>query len=561
MHLKRSAIFGILASAALVAQASAATINIYDDSIQAGQTKTWSASNKYILHGKVCIENGARLYIPAGTKVYADGNSADSTTMLIVCRGGRLYAQGTAANPIIFTSIFDTLSTPLPVTNDARGLWGGINIFGRAPLNVPGGVADLSSDVTIADTSKVRYGDSTAANPYDTSGVLQYVSIRYTGMTDKAQIKGCFLACVGKGTVVDHIESILCAEDGINLTGGTVDLKYVISAFQSGDGMYSEGGYQGRIQYYFGIQNVVEGPAVNGCMMKIESDDLGAYPLNLPKIYNATYIGTGVSNPDTWKYKYGIYFKANGAGTIENSILTQCSNYGIYVEDKGPMGSATKPSCRARLDSGSLVLKNNIFYGFGKGNTIDSISMGLPFLKTYLTADSNENTIADPVLGGFSWTREAKLDPRPSATGPATQNVATVPADGFFDQTTYRGAFAPTGPLWAAGWSALATTGIFTVSSVPVVKNNVMSAKAIATMKITGHGDSRLLTWNQQHAAQSAIKFYATNGKLIRAIDNGFMSAGEHTLSISLKGIPSGIYVIQVKSADQVQSRIMEKQQ
>ena len=560
MSLKRNILLGIAVAGVLAAQASAEWVNINDDSIQAGQTQTWSSSNKYILHGKVCIENGARLYIPAGTKVYADGNSADSASMLIVCRGGRLYAQGTAEIPIVFTSIYDTLSAPLPLTNDARGLWGGINIFGRAPLNVPGGVADLSGDITLADTSKLRYGDSTAANPYDTSGILHYVSIRYTGMSDKSQIKGCFLACVGKGTIIDHIESFLGAEDGINLTGGTVDLKYVISAFQAGDGLYSEGGYQGRIQYYFGIQNVVEGPAVNGCMTKIESDDLGAYPLTIPQIYNATYIGTGVSNPDTWKYKYGIYFKANGAGTIANSILTQCSNYGMYVEDKGPMGSATKPSCRARLDSGSLVLKSNIIYGFGKGDTIDSIAKALPFLQSYLTADSNKNTFADPQIAGFSWLRDGKLDPRPSVSGSATQNVAMTPADGFFDQTTYRGAFAPTGSLWTTGWSALATTDIFKADAVTFTKNNSMASKPAPNMRIAGRGNCRQLSWNQTSAGKSSVTLFATNGKSVRLYETGYQPVGARSLAISLKGIPAGLYVLKVQYSGVMQSGLVCKQ-
>lgn len=559
--MSRKLALGLLAGMVLGSSAMGATINIYDDSIAAGQTKTWSETNKYILHGKVCVEDGARLYIPAGTKVYADANSNAATTMLIVCRGGRLYVNGTAAEPVIFTSEIDDGTTQLPLTNDARGLWGGINVLGRAPINAPGGVLDISSDVTYPDTSKLRYGDSTAADIYDTSGVFRYMSVRYTGMSDKAQIKGLVFAGVGKGTIIDHVESFMFGEDGFQFLGGTVDAKYLISAFHAGDGFYAESGYQGRIQYLFAIQNVVAGSAVNGCMAKIEGGDPFRYPLTVPIIYNATFIGTGINNPDTWKYKYGLYFKKNGSGIINNSILTQCSNYGLYVEDKGAFGTVTDSiSSRARLDSGSLVFNNNIIYGFGKTNTIDSIAKGLTFLQSYLSADSNHNTLADPQIASFSWLRDGNLDPRPSASGPATQNVATVPMGGFFDQTTYRGAFAPTGPLWASNWSALATTGIFSSTSVPVLNHNQAISKSMTGFKINGKGNLRQITWNQSIAAKSSVKLYSTNGKLLRILEDSFKSSGLQTVSISLNDLSSGIYLLQIKGAKQSLSSLIEKQ-
>jgi hypothetical protein len=569
--MKRSAVLGIVAGALLATQTSAAMIDITNDSIPAGQTKSWVASNKYVLHGKVVVKAGSRLNIAAGTTIYGAGAPvSDSVSMLIVARDGRLYATGTAAQPIIFTSILDTgINQPLAINDNERGLWGGINIFGRAPCNTPGGVDNsYSSDITITDTSWITFGDSGnvtsaatyAKNSFDTSGVLEYVSVRYTGAADMSEIKGLMFCGVGAGTKVDHCEVFMCNEDGLNFTAGTVNAKYLISAFQAGDALMLQGGYQGNIQYVFAIQTVITSSTKNGCMSKWESGDYSYTPITNAHVYNATFIGTGANNPDTWKYMYGLYIKDRAAGTFANSILSQCSNYGVYVEDYLDAGDST--GSRFWLDDSALVLKNNIFYGFGKGNGVDSICEGLPFLQTYIATAARMNDTLDPVFGGLGWARTGQLDPRPSASGPATQHVGTVPTGGFFDQTTYRGAFDPSAPLWAAGWSALAVSNgaVFKSSATPIVNNSRVSSKTAANWTITGKGDVRVLSWNQPNAGTTSVRLFSASGKLIHIFENANQVAGAHTLSIPLKDLASGIYVLQAKCADQVHSSIINKQ-
>jgi hypothetical protein len=300
MFRKRSAVLGVLAIAALAAQVSAATINITDDSIQAGQTKTWSASNKYILHGKVCVEAGATLNIPAGTMVLGELATGANVSMLVICRGGRIYAQGTATNPVVFTSVADTMGTPLPISNLTRGLWGGLIILGRAHVNEVGGVG-VYPDITIpaTDTAKYRYGDSTNANDHDTSGVLQYVAIRFAGASDVSTIKGFSMEAVGDGTLVDYVENFECGDDGVNLLGGSVNIKHLVSAFQAGDAVYYDEGYRGKMQFVFAIQDTISGGSSNGCCSKIETNAAKTgtttyqAPFTFGQIYNATYVGTG----------------------------------------------------------------------------------------------------------------------------------------------------------------------------------------------------------------------------------------------------------------------------
>lgn len=563
MGFKRSVVLGIFASSLLAAQVSAATVIITDDSIQAGQTKTWVASNTYILRGKVCIEKGATLTIPAGTKVLGDVGTGSSVSMLVVCRGGKLYAQGTASSPVIFTSVMDTMGTPLPISNLARGLWGGLYILGRAQNNVPGGVA-LVSDITIpaTDTAKYRYGDSVNTNLHDNSGSLKYVSIRYAGATDVSTLKGLSLLSVGDSTVIDHIENYMSGDDGLNALGGTVNIKYLVSGFSSGDAVYYSNGYRGKMQFVFAIQDTISGGSSNGCMSKIETDSyLGNLPFTQGKVYNATYVGTGATNKDTWKYKYGIYYKKGGAGHFVNSILTQCYNYGLYVEDMGTADSVQKYNCRARMNEGNLIIKNNIFYGFGKGNTIDSVTKGnVSWLGGYVAADSNHNDLVDPQLGGFGWGRDGLLDPRPSASGVAIQHVATVPNDSFYVQTTYRGAFDPSASLWLTGWTELATTGFFKPASVGVLRGApIRNNNATRFMTVVSNGDAHVINWNQLSSGNVAVSLLKLNGQQIAELSNGFKSAGAQSLTVSTKGITAGVYLLRMISAGQIHTCVVDK--
>jgi hypothetical protein len=106
MNLKLTA--SLLACMVLWSVAQAAVVDIYPDSIPAGATKTWTANNRYIMHGKIVLNGGARLNIQAGTVICGCAESGAGAADLLVCRGSRIYAEGTAAKPIIFTSVWDT---------------------------------------------------------------------------------------------------------------------------------------------------------------------------------------------------------------------------------------------------------------------------------------------------------------------------------------------------------------------------------------------------------------------------------------------------------------------
>ncbi|MFP4598389.1 MAG: hypothetical protein ACLFVJ_09055, partial [Persicimonas sp.] len=67
------------------------------------------------------------LTVDAGVTVFADPASS-STTFLTVRRNSKIMAEGTASEPIVFTPAVDE-------GERQRGMWGGMIINGKAPLN------------------------------------------------------------------------------------------------------------------------------------------------------------------------------------------------------------------------------------------------------------------------------------------------------------------------------------------------------------------------------------------------------------------------------------------
>jgi len=538
----------IALAAGFAAAATAATpdtVEIHDGAIAAGTTTNWTNDHIYRMHGKVFVRSGSVLNIQAGTLVLADARQ-DSATVLVVERGGKLYAQGTATQPIVFTSELDNMvGTALPNTNASRGLWGGIYIFGRAPNNEPGGVSDYTSDIT-GDTADLRYGDSTNANPHDNSGALSYVSIRYTGIADLSTLTGLMLASVGDSTQIDHIEVYTSGDDAIDIEGGTVNLKFIETSFSAGDAFYYSEGYRGDIQYLFCIQNVIPGGASNGVNTKIESEDTLQHPTSIGLIWNATFISTGDStgktllNTYTGKYKYALVYKKDGSGTFANSIVTECPYGGVFV-DTSTLADAEHSKTSDSLGH-TLIIENNLWDRIGAGDSLPGVANGLPYLRTYLAA--NHNDVADPLLGGISWTANKGLDPRPSLAGPAYQDVATVPVGGFFDQTTYRGAFGQDN--WAAGWTALSTGGFFSdASNTTGILHKDVPNGALASL----HG--RVLSLQLPAAANVHIDFLDVSGRIVASRS---LSLGAGANEVALPAEVRGLSVVRVRAGNVSQS-------
>src|SRR5258706_77566 len=176
-------------------------------------TVNWHNTNEYVLNGFIYVLSGAVLNIEPGTVVRAKPGSGLSSSALLITRGAKIFANGTRAKPIIFTSEADDLLDPNDVPIYARGLWGGIVIFGNAVLNTASDAAGNASspkydifeglsDTQINGQFVNRYGGT---DDNDNSGVIRYCSIRYAGTVflPNKEFNGLSLCTAGRGTKVE----------------------------------------------------------------------------------------------------------------------------------------------------------------------------------------------------------------------------------------------------------------------------------------------------------------------------------------------------------------------
>ncbi len=195
---------------------------------------TWETGKTYILAGRIAVLEGVTLTIEPGTVVKGQAGTQSNATALIIARGAKIMAEGTADLPIIFTTVSDEI-TPAdvadgnvaspnldPVTN---GYWGGLIILGKAPISASASAVQIEG-IPTSDANGLYGGD----DPEDNSGVLRYISIRHggTNIGSGNEINGLTLGGVGSGTVVDHIEIVSNQDDGIEWFGGTVNVTNVV---------------------------------------------------------------------------------------------------------------------------------------------------------------------------------------------------------------------------------------------------------------------------------------------------------------------------------------------
>ena len=226
------------------------TKNVLEGNIMADKTLT---AGIWILQGRVFVTSGATLTISPGTIIKAKSGTGTNASVLIIARGGRINAAGTAARPIIFTSESDDIvvgqKTGTNLNETTKGLWGGVIILGNAPIHgdkPTAGATERNIEGLPADIEEGKYGGSNAA---DNSGTIQYVSVRHGGalIGEGNEINGITFGGVGNGTVVDHIEVVANVDDGVEFFGGTVNVNYLNIWAQGDDGIDIDEAYKGTI--------------------------------------------------------------------------------------------------------------------------------------------------------------------------------------------------------------------------------------------------------------------------------------------------------------------------
>lgn len=191
--------------------------------------ETWETGNVYELDGRVSVTNGATLTIEPGVIVKGQTGAGANASVLIIARGSKIMAEGTADQPIIFTGVNDEIE-PGQIASpnlDATFVnqWGGLIVLGDAPISASSSEVQIEGIPPSDDNG--LYGGS---DPNHDAGVLKYISIRHGGalIGDGNEINGLTLGGVGDGTTIENIEVVANQDDGIEWFGGNVDVSNVV---------------------------------------------------------------------------------------------------------------------------------------------------------------------------------------------------------------------------------------------------------------------------------------------------------------------------------------------
>ena len=404
-------------------------------------TVTWTSDKSYLLEGFVYVNDGQTLSIEPGTVIRARTGQGTAASALIVARGGRILAEGTADQPIIFTCDGDDLEGSVPL--EARGLWGGVILLGDARLNSEFNENSIEG-IPFSEPRGVYGGN----NDDDDSGILRYMSIRHGGtdIGEDNEINGLTLGGVGRGTVIEHVEVVSNADDGFEFFGGTCNTRYLVSVFCGDDAFDYDEGYRGYGQFWLAIQGSTPSNHLAECSGGIHPEN--GKPYSLPEIYNATFIGGDQDDLDAV-----LSFTRNAGGMFANCIFANQAS-GILVEYKEGLDDSYR-----QLETGNLQVNNNLFQDVGGADSsgiiriitdeISDMSARNGFLRSWFISSGNMTGSygIGSVDGGY----------RVMANSPLPGDLATYP-DEWFDDVGYKGAFGTYD--WTTGWSLVSASGL-----------------------------------------------------------------------------------------------------
>jgi hypothetical protein len=417
--------------------------------------RTLKADTVYTLSGFVKVTNGATLTIEPGTRIVGDTTAPGSS--LWILRGAKLNAQGTASQPIVFTSA-------RAAGNRAPGDWGGIIIIGNGVINRTGTTILTEGPANISE----NYAGGT--NNADSSGVLRYVRVEFAGydVSNGAgqELNSVSLYAAGSGTKLEYVQSMNGLDDSFEFWGGAVQGRYLVS-YESGDDHFDwSEGFQGKLQYLIALQTQrltprpgtgtfssdprgieADGcdPAVSGCSVTATG---ASQPWSNPTVANFTLVGTGALGGFPTDGN-GIVLRRGTGGWLQNGIVARYKGIGINIRD------AWTDSLRSR---DTLAIRNVILAENGQNYDAVGSNFGQ---ETKFSAASHRTAATAAEL--FTSLNPASLDFTPgSSSAPATggANLPAARAAGFFggtmDNTAYVGAANPAGPKWWQGWTVYA---------------------------------------------------------------------------------------------------------
>ncbi|HAE27643.1 MAG TPA: hypothetical protein DCG58_10815, partial [Hyphomonas adhaerens] len=379
--------------------------------------------------GNIAGSQPAVMTIEPGVTIFGESGS----DYLVVNRGSQLVADGTASQPIIFTSANDLerqadTDPSNDLGGDAISEWGGLVLLGQAPINrckdaATPATAQCENIVEGVTNPEAVYG---GADTTDNSGVLDYVQVRFAGFainTQGNELNGITFAGIGSGTRVENIQVHNNSDDGVEFFGGNVNIKHLVLTGNDDDSIDTDNGYSGHIQYAVVVQRENGGDNIT----EASSVSSSVAPQSNPQISNFTFIGNRTNA-----------FRLN-TGTI-GRYMNGVVNFGQECFRYEPSAG----NGVAGFQAGEDPTFNSVLFdcdgGIATANSDAAAAQGA------VAADANNALVTD--------TLASVLFPGPAELGVTPFDASTVSS--FFEPTTYIGAFGPAETVtnnWAAGWT------------------------------------------------------------------------------------------------------------
>jgi hypothetical protein len=499
---------------ACAAAGTAGAQTFVDVSSDITTSTTWSPPNIYRLTRQIYVRNRATLTIQAGTIIASTTNVGGS---LAVSRESQIFVQGTEKDPVIMTSSADraTWVGGDPKTGSYRAgpgqvgcnEWGNLTVMGRAYISTctPGAVATPNANnVAVMEglveafpgDPNVRYGGGLDD---DDSGSISYLSIRYGGKVIGLanELNGLSLGGIGRETDIHHLEVMNNVDDGVEIWGGTVNLKYFSVWNVGDDSLDVDQGWRGKAQFGLVVQGYScvgsQGGGVgDNCLEMDGAENANHQPLTTGCIYNLTVIGQpdGGDSGTEWRDNCRMQIRNSifmhigdevvrfqntestpacvtltgyGTGGHLDWPTTWTTDHTVFPVPNAPANPADfyRSQLPYRGNPGKLIeLKDSIFF---QNNAISGLSYTEADNRNVFAAghDNWREPAVSPItsitrsgpenINGVVIRQVTSLDPRPA--GEAVTSQQWAPNDGFFCSAHFRGAFAP-GCNWLNNWSA-----------------------------------------------------------------------------------------------------------
>ena len=361
------------------------------------------------------------LTIEPGTRVLGvSGND-----FLAVQRGSKIFAEGTAKAPIVFTGPYNA-SAP----EAGAGNWGGLVISGKAPLNICDDSVPFGQCEAVGEGGSGMYGGD---DPTDSSGVIKYVRIQFGGyrINDEDELNGLAVQGVGSGTVLDYIQIHANEDDGIEFYGGTANAKHLVLTSIKDDSLDWTHGWQGNLQYVL----VKQDPSASAVKERgIEADNFEgnneATPRSMPMIANATFIG----GPSDDKTTTGMVLRRGTGANFTNVIVTGFEKC-LDIDSGATFDAAGTPQAL----TGTLTMENSTISCDVNFEEEDGDAFTV---QAFFEAQPG-NQVADPALMGIF----------PTSNSPAGMMMDGEKWGAFFDKVNHIGAFKNQATAWTNGWT------------------------------------------------------------------------------------------------------------